>query len=142
MPLGARYPLVRPEASNEVCSMDLWFDRGAEGQVIKCLTIIDDTAHESVAIVAERTISGEHVPRILDHSAATCDLPQVIRTDNEKELCSRPTVIWDHAHTVTLRQIKPRKPDQDAYIESFNGRFRDECLNKQKSYQTSCACMQ
>jgi transposase InsO family protein len=129
VPGGARQPLVRPDAANEVWSMDFVFDRSAEGRAIKCLTIVDDATHESVAIVPERTISGEQVTRILDQLAATRGLPQVIRTDNGKEFCGRAMLTWAHAHTVTLRLIEPGKPNQNAYIESFNGRFRDECLN-------------
>ena len=58
MPVGIRQPLVRPRTANDVWSMDFLFDRSAEGQTIKCLTIVDDAMHESVAIVPERTIGG------------------------------------------------------------------------------------
>lgn len=94
------------------------------------MTIVDDATHESVAIVPERASSGKHVTRILDHLAATRGVPQVIRTDNGKEFCGRAMLTWAHAHTVTLRLIEPGKPNQNAYIESFNGRLRDECLNE------------
>lgn len=94
------------------------------------MTIVDDATHESVAIVPERAISGQRVTRILDHLAATRGLPQVIRTDNGKEFCGHAMLTWAHAHTVTLRLIEPGKPNQNAYIESFNGRLRDECLNE------------
>ena len=130
VPVGERQPLVRPEAANEAWSMDFVFDRSAEGRTIKCLTIVDDATHESVAIVPERAISGPHVTRILDHLAATRGLPPVIRTDNGKEFCGHAMRAWAHAHTVTLRLIEPGKPNQNAYIESFNGRRRDECLNE------------
>ena len=78
----------------------------------------------------ERAISRQHVTRILDHLAATRGVPQVIRTDNGKEFCGRSMLTWAHARTVTLRLIEPGKPNQNAYIESFNGRLRDECLNE------------
>ena len=130
VPVGARQPLERPDAANDVWSMDFVFDRSAEGRAIKCLTIVDDATHEAVAIVPERAISGQHVTRILDHLAATRGLPQVIRTDNGKEFCGRAMLTWAHARGVTLRLIAPGKPTQNAYIESFNGRFRDECLNE------------
>lgn len=112
--------------------MDFVFDRSAEGRVIKCLTIVDDATHESGAIVPERTLSGDQVTRILDRLAATrgLGLPQVIRTDNGKEFCGRAMLTWAHVHSVTLRLIEPGKPNQNAYIESVNGRFRDECLNE------------
>jgi putative transposase len=57
-------------------------------------------------------------------------LPQVLRTDNGLEFCGRAMLTWAHTHGVTLRLIEPGKPTQNAYIESFNGRFRDECLNE------------
>ena len=131
VPVGVRQPLVRPESANQVWSMDFVFDRSAEGRVIKCLTIVDDATHESVAIVPAHTINGEQVARILDCLGATRGLPEVIRTDNGKEFCGRAMLTWAHAHTVTLRLIEPGKPNQNAYIESFNGRFREECLNGQ-----------
>ncbi len=130
VPVGARQPLVRPAAANAVWSMDFVFDRSAEGRVIKCLTIVDDATHESIAIVPARTLSGTHVTRILDQLATTRGIPQVIRTDNGKEFSGRAMLTWAHTHTVTLRLIEPGKPNQNAYIESFNGRFRDECLNE------------
>ncbi|MBH0197714.1 MAG: IS3 family transposase [Nitrospira sp.] len=131
VPVGARQPRVRPEAANAVWSMDFVFDRSAEGRAIKGLTIVDDATHESVAIGPERALSGQHVTRLLDHLAAPRGLPQVIRTDKGKEFCGHAMRTWAHAHTVTLRLIEPGKPNQNAYIESFNGRFRDECLNEQ-----------
>ena len=68
--------------------------------------------------------------RILEQLARTRDLPKAIRTDNGKEFCSRVMVSWAHARGVQLFLIEPGKPNQNAYIESFNGRFRDECLNE------------
>ncbi len=130
VPVGERQPLVRPATANDVWSMDFVFDRSADGRVIKCLTIVDDATHESVAIVPERAIGGQHLTRILDQLATTRGLPRVIRTDNGKEFCGRAMLTWAHAHHVTLRLIEPGKPNQNAYIESFNGRLRDECLNE------------
>ena len=68
--------------------------------------------------------------RILDELAVTRGLPKVIRTDNGKEFCGRAMLTWAHQHHVVLRLIEPGKPNQNAFIESFNGRFRDECLNE------------
>lgn len=130
VPVGERQPLVRPQSANEVWSMDFVFDRSAEGRGIKCLTIVDDATHESVAIVPERAIGGHQLTRILDRLAQTRGLPQVIRTDNGKEFCGRAMLTWAHARGVMLRLIEPGKPNQNAYIESFNGRLRDECLNE------------
>jgi len=90
----------------------------------------DDATHESVAIVPDRAIGGQYLTRILDQLAARRGLPRMIRTDNGKEFCGRAMLTWAHAHNVTLRLIEPGKPNQNAYVESFNGRFRDECLNE------------
>lgn len=130
VPLGARQPLTRPEHADQVWSMDFVFDRSADGRVVKCLTIVDDATHECVAIVPERAISGNLLTRILDRLQITRGLPQIIRTDNGKEFCGRAMLSWAHGRGVKLRLIEPGKPNQNAYVESFNGRFRDECLNE------------
>ena len=130
VPVGACQPLVRPDAANEVWSMACVVDRRAEGRGITCVTIVDDATHESLASVPERPRSGAHVTRILDQVATTRRVPQVIRTAKGKEFCGRAMLTWAHAHTVTRRLIAPGKPTQTAYIESFHGRFRDECLNE------------
>jgi putative transposase len=130
VPMADRQPLLRPQRANEVWSMDFVFDRTAEGRAIKCLTIVDDATHESVAIRPERAIGGEAVIRILKQLQYERGLPKVIRTDNGKEFCGRKMLQWAHEAGVSLRQIEPGKPNQNAYIESFNGRLRDECLNE------------
>ncbi len=128
--MGERQPEIRPSAANEVWSMDFVFDRTAEGLVIKCLTIVDDVTHEAVAIEVERAISGHGVSRVLDRLAVQCGLPRVIRAENGKEFCGKAMVAWAHDEEVALRLIEPGKPNQNAYVESFNGRLRDECLNE------------
>ncbi|WP_274509793.1 IS3 family transposase [Xanthomonas campestris] len=130
VPIGERQPLLRPSQANQVWSMDFVFDRTAEGRVIKCLVIVDDATHEAVAIEVERAISGHGVTRVLDRLAHRRGLPKVIRTDNGKEFCGKAMVAWAHARNVQLRLIQPGKPNQNAYVESFNGRLRDECLNE------------
>ena len=130
VPLGERQPLLRPIRANEVWSMDFVFDRTADGRVIKCLVIVDDATHEPVAIDVERAISGQGVCRVLDRLALSRGLPKVIRTDNGKEFCGKAMVTWAHDRGVQLRLIEPGKPHQNAYVESFNGRLRDECLNE------------
>jgi len=130
VPLGERQPLFRPTAANQVWSMDFVFDRTAEARVLKCLTIVDDATHEAVAIEVERAISGIGVTRVLDRLAHSRGLPGIIRTDNGKEFCGKDMVTWAHKRGVTLRLIEPGKPNQNAYVESFNGRLRDECLNE------------
>ena len=130
VPMADRQPLLRPQAANQVWSMDFVFDRTAEGRAIKCLTIVDDATHESVAIAPERAIGGNTLTPILDRLRTDRGLPQVIHTDNGKEFCGRAMLTWAHKQGVTLRLIEPGKPNQNAYIESFNGRLRDECLNE------------
>jgi putative transposase len=130
VPVSERQPLARPTAANEVWSMDFVFDRTAEGRVLKCLTVVDDATHEAVVIEVERAISGMGVARVMDRLALTRGLPKVIRSDNGKEFCGKEMVSWAHERRVQLRLIEPGKPNQNAYIESFNGRLRDECLNE------------
>jgi transposase InsO family protein len=130
IPLSERHPLERPTTPNQVWSMDFVFDRTAEGRSIKSLTVVDDATHEAVAIVPERALGGHQLVRILEQLASTRGLPKAIRTDNGKEFCSRAMLTWAHARSVQLFLIEPGKPNQNAYIESFNGRFRDECLNE------------
>ena len=125
-----RQVLERPAGPNQVWSMDFVFDRTADGRVIKCLTVVDDATHEAVAVVPERAIGGEMLTRILDRLGFERGLPRMIRTDNGKEFCGRAMLNWAHQRGVQLRQIQPGKPNQNAYIESFNGRLRDECLNE------------
>jgi putative transposase len=127
---GERQPLVRPTRANQVWSMDFVFDRTADGRVLKCLTIVDDATHEAVCIEVERAISGHGVARVLDRLARVRGLPEVIRTDNGKEFCGKAMLVWAHGRGVKLRLIEPGKPNQNAYVESFNGRLRDECLNE------------
>ena len=114
----------------QVWSADFVFDRTADGRVLKCLTIVDDATTEAVAIVPARALGGLPVTRVLDRLALSRGLPRVLRTDNALEFCGRAMLTWAHERRVTLRLIAPGKPNQNAYIESFNGRFRDECLNE------------
>ena len=130
VPIADRRPLGRPQNPNEMWSMDFVFDRTADGRSIKNLTVVDDATHESVAIEPERAIGGQMLVRILERLAVTRGLPQAIRTDNGKEFCSRAMLTWAYERGVKLFLIEPGKPNQNAYIESFNGRFRDECLNE------------
>ena len=130
VPVADRQPLVRPEQPNHVWSADFVFDRTADGRVLKCLTIVDDATTEAVAVVPARALGGMPVTRILDRLALERGLPRVLRTDNGSEFCGRAMLTWAHERGITLRLIEPGKPNQNAYIESFNGRLRDECLNE------------
>ena len=131
IPPSDRQPLIRPGAANEVWSMDFVFDRIASGRVLKCLAIVDDATHEAVAVISEHSIGGEHLTRLMDEVCARRGKPAIIRTDNGKEFTGKAMLTWAHRNRVSLRLIDPGKPNQNAYVESFNGRFRDECLNDQ-----------
>lgn len=130
VPVADRQPLLRPQRCNDVWSADFVFDRTGEGRVLKCLTIVDDATTEAVAIVPARALGGLPVTRVLEGLAVSRGLPRVLRTDNGREFCGRTMLTWAHERGLTLRLIEPGKPNQNAYIESFNGRFRDECLNE------------
>ena len=130
VPIGERQPLLRPGSANQVWSMDFVFDRSSDGRVLKCLVVFDDATHESIVIEVERAMSGHAVVRVLERLAISRGLPQVIRTDNGKEFCGKAMLEWAHRRGVALRLIEPGKPNQNAYVESFNGRFSDECLNE------------
>lgn len=130
VPISARQPLVRPVAPNTVWSMDFVFDRVAGGRSLKCLTIVDDATHESVAIIPAHSMGGCQVARALEAIADRRPLPKIIRSDNGKEFIGKAMMEWAEPAGVELKQIEPGKPQQNAYVESFNGRFRDECLNE------------
>ena len=130
VPVMERQPLLRPQDRNDVWSADFVFDRTADGRVLKCLTIVDDATTEAVAVVPARALAGLPVTRVLEDLGTTRGLPRILRTDNALEFCGRAMLTWAHTRGVTLRLIEPGKPNQNAYIESFNGRFRDECLNE------------
>jgi transposase InsO family protein len=125
-----RQPLGRPERANEVWSMDFVFDRVSGGRQLKILGIVDDATTESVATHAEHALGGNHLVRVLERICRDRGYPTIIRTDNGKEFTGRAMLEWAHEHGVKLRLIEPGKPNQNAYIESFNSRFRDECLNE------------
>jgi putative transposase len=130
IPMTDRQPLVRPSQANEIWSTDFVFDRVASGRTIKCLVIVDDATHEAVAIVPEHTIGGDHLTRILDGICSQRGKPSMIRSDNGPEFTGKAMLTWAHRHGIALRLIEPGKPNQNAYVESFNGRLRDECLNE------------
>ena len=130
IPAADRQPLLRPGAANEVWSMDFVFDRVASGRTIKCLAIVDDATHEAVAIVPEHSMGGDHLVRVMEQICSLRGRPAVIRTDNGPEFTGKAMLTWAHRNGVALRLIEPGKPNQNAYVESFNGRLRDECLNE------------
>jgi putative transposase len=110
--------------------MDFVSDALASGRRLKCLTIVDDFTKEAVDIVVDHGIGGHYVTRILDQVMLFRGAPQAIRTDQGPEFTSLALGQWAYQNQVQLKLIQPGKPTQNAYIESFNGKFRDECLNE------------
>lgn len=101
-----------------------------DGRVVQCLTIVDDATHKAVGSSVERGNNGKTVTRILDRLALARGLPQTIGTDNGKEFCGKDILTWGYKRGMRLFLIQPGKPNQNAYVESFKGRFRDDCLNE------------
>jgi len=124
-----RQVLALPSGPNQVWSMDFVSDALASGRRIKVLTIVDDFSKESVDLAVDFGISGHYVTRVLDQAARFRGYPKAIRTDQGPEFTGKALDQWACLHGVELKLIQPGKPTQNAFIESFNGRFRDECLN-------------
>ncbi len=124
--------VVRPAPTqvNQRWSMDFVMDSLWNGRRFRALTIVDDLSRESPAIEVDRSLSGLRVSRVLDRLADERGLPEVITVDNGPEFQSRALDQWAYDHGVHLQFIRPGKPVENAYIESFNGRFREECLNE------------
>jgi len=125
-----REPLTLPVRRNEVWSMDFVMDSLANGRRLKVLTVVDDCTKEAVNLVADFGISGHYVTRILDQVARFLGYPKAVRTDQGPKFTGRALDQWAYQHGVQLKLIQPGKPTQNAFIESFNGKFRDECLNE------------
>jgi putative transposase len=123
--------VVKPAASqpNERWSMDFVSDCVSSGKVIRMLTIVDDCTRECPVIEIDTSLGGLRVRRVLDRIAVERGLPEAIVLDNGPEFRGRAMAAWSEARGVRLEFIQPGKPAQNAYIESFNGRLRDECLN-------------
>jgi len=129
-PASERVPLQLAQGVNEVWSMDFVSDSLANGRRIKFLTVADDFSHECVDITADWGISGQYVTRLLDRAALFRGYPLAVRTDNGPEFTSRAFMAWAQSHGVRHLLIEPGRPMQNGYIESFNGKFRDEFLNE------------
>jgi putative transposase len=126
-----RGPGETASAPDEVWGLDFVSDCTARSRRLKLLTIVDTFTRESLAIEVDTSITGERVARILDRVIAERGAqPEEIVMDNGPELTSRALDQWAYERGVRLRFIAPGKPVQNAFIESFNGRLRDECLNQ------------
>jgi putative transposase len=125
-----RKPLPKPLAANLSWSMDFVSDGLADGRRLRCLTIVDDCTRECVAIEVDTSITGTRVKAVLERLAETRGLPNSITVDHGPEFEGQVLDAWAYERLVQLSFIRPGKPNENAYIESFNGKFRDECLNE------------
>ena len=130
-PPNERVPLQIARKVNDVWSMDFVSDSLSNGRRLKCLTVADDFSHECIDIAVDFGISGQYVTRLLDQAAIFRGYPIAVRTDNGPEFTSRAFLAWATLHGIRHILIQPGRPMQNGYIESFNGKFRDECLNEQ-----------
>ena len=130
-PVGERQPLATSHHVNDTWSTDFVMDALSNGRRIKCLTVVDDFSRECVDIAVDHGMGGEYVVRLLDQAAQFRGYPRAIRTDQGPEFTSRAFMAWAAARGVRHLLNDAGCPTQNAYIESFNGKFRDECLNEQ-----------
>ncbi len=119
-----------PSRPNEQWSMDFVSDALMSGSRFRVLTIVDHFTRESPAIAVGHSMSGWHVVAVLDRLAATHGTPKRISVDNGPEFISKALDQWAYQHRVELDFIRPGKPTDNPFIESFNGSLRQECLNQ------------
>jgi putative transposase len=128
--IGTRAPMAAPVAPNERWSLDFVSDQFADGRRLRMLAVVDDCTRERLALVADTSLSGRRVARELDALAARRGRPGTIVSDNGTEFTSNAILRWADEMRVNWHYIAPGKPVQNAFIESFNGRLRDELLNE------------
>jgi putative transposase len=116
--------------TNESWSMDFMADQLVGGQRFRLLTLVDNHSRESLAIKVGQRLTGDDVVRVLEQVTIQRGKPKSIRVDNGPEVCSRSLDLWAYFNGVKLDFSRPGKPTDNAVIESFNGRLRDECLNQ------------
>jgi putative transposase len=127
--LGTRAPIVLPEATNQRWSLDFVSDTQTDGRRFRVLCVVDDFTRECLALVADTSLSGRRVVRELDAIAAGRGYPASVVSDNGTELTSSAVLAWSQDRGVGWHYT-PGKPQQNAFVESFNGKLRDECLSK------------
>ena len=120
---------LAPKQVNERWSMDFVADTLLDGRRFRALTVVDNWSRRSQLIESDFTLTGTKVVAALERIAKPIGYPQMITVDNGSEITSKALDAWAHEHGVRLDFIRPGKPVEDAVIESFNGRFHDECLN-------------
>ena len=119
-----------PTRPNDRWSLDFVSDQLTDGRRFRILAIVDDCTRECLALVADTSLSGARVGRELDRLIAERGKPGMIVSDNGSELTSNAILLWADTTKVEWHYIAPGKPMQNAFIESFNGRLRDELLNE------------
>lgn len=117
-------------AANQSWSMDFVSDGLADGRRFRTLNIVDDFTKECLAIEVDTSLPGSRVVAVLERLADARGLPLSITIDNGPEFAGKTLDEWAYRTGLKLQFIEPGKPQQNAYIESFNGKFRDECLNE------------
>ena len=125
-----RVELPKASKPNQRWSMDFVQDQLADGRRFRTLTIVDAFTRECPALEVDTSIGGKRVARVLDKLAFLRGLPEVITVDNGPEFTSNALDAWAYSNNVKMDFIRPGKPVENAFIESFNGKFRDECLNE------------
>jgi len=128
--LGTRAPMIVPTAPNQRWSLDFLADQMVDGRRFRILAVVDDCTRECLALIADTSIPGLRVARELDRIVARRGRPATIVSDNGTELTSNAILRWADERHVGWHYIAPGKPVQNAFIESFNGRLRDELLNE------------
>jgi putative transposase len=121
-----------PRASyrtHQVWAYDFVFDACANGQQLKCLTVVDEWTHESLGIDVSRSIRSARVIDVLARLVSVRGAPRYLRSDNGPEFVSAAVLAWVTGAGIDTAFIAPGKPWQNGTNESFNGRLRDECLN-------------
>jgi putative transposase len=125
-----RRPHTVPTAPNEHWSMDFTSDQLRSGQRFRTLNVMDVFTRECLEIEAATSLPGSRVVDVLNRIIADRAAPKQITVDNGPEFVSRALDTWAYDHSVHLNFIRPGKPIENAFIESFNGKFRNECLNQ------------
>lgn len=128
--LGTRRPIGVPNGANERWSLDFVSDAFTDGRRFRVLAVVDDYTRECLTLVADTSLSGLRVARELDALIVRRGRPSMIVSDSGSELTSMAILKWYQDTAVEWHYIAPGKPMQNGFVESFNGSFRDECLNE------------
>jgi len=128
--LGTRAPATVPQGRNQRWSLDFVSDTFTDGRRFRMLAVVDDFTRECLALVADTSLSGHRVARELDGLIAQRGRPAMVVSDNGTEFTSTAILRWQQESGIDWHYIAPGKPMQNGFVESFNGRLRDECLNE------------